>query len=51
MRTGRPTSESKNNVVKIRVSEDMRKYLETESSKSGKSISEIIRDCIRKSMR
>ena len=46
MRTGRPTTDKKDKVVKVRVSEKMCKYLEIESTKTGKSISEIIRECI-----
>jgi predicted DNA-binding protein len=50
MRTGRPTTEKKDNVVKVRISEEMNKYLEKESKKTGKSISEVIRCCIKKSL-
>ena len=50
MRTGRPTTERKDNVVKFRISEEMRKYLESVSKKDGKSISDVIRECIKKSM-
>ena len=50
MRTGRPTTDKKDNVVKVRISEEMNKYLETESKKTGKSVSEIIRECIKKSI-
>ena len=50
MRTGRPTTDKKDRVVKVRVSEEMYKDLETESKKTGKSISEIIRECIRMSI-
>ena len=50
MRTGRPTTEKKDNVVKLRVSEEMIKYLETESRKTGKSVSEVIRCCIKKAL-
>ena len=50
MRTGRPTTDKKDNVVKVRISEKMNKYLEIESKKTGKSVSEIIRECIRMSL-
>lgn len=46
MRTGRPTTEKKDKVVKVRVSEEMYKSIKTEAKKTGESISEIIRQCI-----
>ena len=46
MRTGRPTTDKKDKVVKVRISEKMYKYIEIESKKTGKSISEIIRERI-----
>ena len=46
MRTGRPTTDKKDKVVKVRVSEEMYKEIEIEAKKTGKSISEIIRECI-----
>ena len=50
MRTGRPTTDKKDKVVKVRVSEKMYKEIEIEAKKTGKSISEIIRECIRMSI-
>jgi len=50
MRTGRPTADKKDNVIKFRISEEMNRFLENESKKTGKSISETIRCCIEKSM-
>lgn len=50
MRTGRPTTDKKDNVVKVRISEKMKKCLEIESKRTGESVSEIIRQCIRESL-
>lgn len=50
MRTGRPTEDKKDNVIKVRTGEEIKRYLELESKRTGKSISEIIRCCIKKCM-
>lgn len=50
MRTGRQTSDKKDNVIKVRTGDEIKNYLESESRRTGKSVSEIIRCCIRKCM-
>lgn len=46
MTKGRPTTDPKGDSIRVRVNEDMRMLLEKESLRSGKSISQIIRDLI-----
>lgn len=45
MTKGRPTTDPKGDSIRVRVNDDMR-VLEKESLRSGKSISQIIRDLI-----
>ena len=46
MAKGRPTTDPKGDSIRVRVNDDMRILLEKESLRSGKSISQIIRDLI-----
>lgn len=46
MAKGRPTTDPKGDSIRVRVNDDMRMLLEKESLRSGKSISQIIRDLI-----
>lgn len=46
MPKGRPTTDPKGDSIRVRVNNDMRMLLEKESLRSGKSISQIIRDLI-----
>lgn len=46
MTKGRPTTDPKGDSIRVRVNDDMRMLLEKESLRSGKSISQIIRDLI-----
>ena len=46
MNTGRPTDDPKKATVKVRINEDMAEWLDKESRKTGKTISELIRDGI-----
>ena len=51
MNTGRPTIDHKGESIRVRVNEDMRKWLYQISQKNQKSVSQIIRDLIDESMR
>ena len=46
MTKGRPTTDPMGDSIRVRVNDDMRMLLEKESLRSGKSISQIIRDLI-----
>ena len=46
----RTTSDKKDNMVRVRLNDEMIKYLKHMSSISGKSISQCIRDMIQRSM-
>ena len=46
MTKGRPTTDPKGDSIRVRVNDDMRMLLEKESLRSGKIISQIIRDLI-----
>lgn len=46
LNTGRPTDDPKKATVKVRINEDMAEWLDKESRKTGKTISELIRDGI-----
>lgn len=46
MRTGRPTNDPKQEMLKIRVNAETKSLLEKESTKTNKSISEIVRIAI-----
>ena len=46
MTKGRPTTDPKGDSIRVRVNDDMRMLREKESLRSGKSISQIIRDLI-----
>lgn len=47
---GRPTLDHKNNPIRIRLNDEMKEWVEIESNKTGKTISQIIRDMITKEM-
>ena len=47
----RTTSDPKETTIKLRVSEDMRKYVEKESRRIGCEISQYLRELIEKDMR
>ena len=51
MNTGRPTIDHKGESIRVRVNEDMRKWLYQISQTKQKSVSQIIRDLIDESMR
>lgn len=50
MNTGRPTTDKKSESIRIRLNEDMRKYIIKKSTMTGKSISDIFREYIIKDM-
>ena len=50
MNKGRPTLDHKNNPIRIRLNDEMKEWVETKSNKTGKTISQIIRDIITKEM-
>lgn len=51
MNTGRPTADHKGESIRVRVNDDMRKWLYQISQKKQKSVSQVIRDLIDESMR
>jgi len=51
MNTGRPTIDHKGESIRVRVNDDMRKWLYQISRKNQKSVSQVIRDLIDESMR
>lgn len=51
MRTGRPTTDKKDNTAKVRLNDEMTDYLENTAKRKGMSVSEVIRECIRNEMR
>ena len=51
MRTGRPTSEKKDGMLILRLPEDMKEWIGTQSYKQNMSMSEFIRAMIREEMR
>lgn len=50
MPRGRQTEDPKPNVIRIRLNEDMRQWVEKKSITEGKSISQIIRDAVNSAM-
>lgn len=46
----RTTSDKKDNMVRVRLNDEMMEYLTRTSTRTGKSISQCIRDMIQKSM-
>lgn len=46
MPRGRPTSDRKNNPIRVRLNEEMRDWVEKKSESTGITISQIIRDMI-----
>lgn len=51
MRCGRQTIDKKDSTIKLRVNDEMRKYLESQSKVKLVSISEYVRNLIEKDMR
>lgn len=49
-KTMRTTTDKKDNVIRIRINDDMSRWLNKESFRTGISVSQIIRDLIIKSM-
>ena len=47
MRTGRPTSDKKEQTLKLRLNDDMREWVERRSDSEGISMSEYIRNLIK----
>lgn len=50
MRTGRPTSDKKEQTLKLRLNEEMREWVEAQSDRQGISMSEYIRCLIEADM-
>ena len=50
MRTGRPTTDKKEQTIKLRLNDEMRRWIERQSYKAGVSMSEYIRELIRMDM-
>ena len=46
----RPTDDRKGETIRLRVNEEMRLYLERQASKTAQSVSEYVRQLIRKDM-
>lgn len=46
MPRGRPTSDHKNNPIRVRLNDEMREWIENKSMTTGRTISQIIRDMI-----
>ena len=51
MPRGRPTTDHKNNPIRIRLNEDMRDWIEKKSESTGITISQLIRDMIENEMK
>ena len=51
MPRGRPTTDHKNNPIRIRLNEEMRDWIERKSETDGITISQIIRDMIEHEMK
>lgn len=50
MRHGRPTTEPKGEFIKLRISKDMKSWLEREAERTGKSLSDIVRQAVKNEM-
>lgn len=51
MPRGRPTSDHKNNPIRVRLNDEMRVWIEGRSTITGRTISQIIRDMIENEMK
>ena len=51
MPRGRPTSDHKNNPIRVRLNNEMRGWIEEESTITGRTISQLIRDMIKREMK
>ena len=51
MPRGRPTSDHKNNPIRVRLNDEMREWIEEKSTITGRTISQIIRDMIEHEMK
>lgn len=51
MPRGRPTTDHKNNPIRVRLNEDMRDWIEKKSELTGITISQLIRDMIENEMK
>lgn len=51
MPRGRPTTDHKNNPIRIRLNEEMRDWIEKKSESTGITISQFIRDMIENEMK
>lgn len=51
MPRGRPTTDHKNNPIRIRLNEEMRDWIEKKSESTGITISQLIRDMIEHEMK
>lgn len=50
MRAGRHTTDKKDSTVKLRLNDDMRKWLDSVASRKGISVSELLRQIIGQAM-
>lgn len=48
---GRPTSDHKNNPIRVRLNDEMREWIEEKSTITGRTISQLIRDMIEHEMK
>lgn len=51
MPRGRPTSDHKNNPIRVRLNDEMREWIEEKSTITGRTISQLIRDMIEREMK
>ena len=51
MPRGRPTADHKNNPIRVRLNDEMRRWIEGKSKITGKTISQLIRDMIEHEMK
>ena len=51
MPRGRPTSDHKNNPIRVRLNNEMREWIEEKSTITGRTISQLIRDMIEREMK
>lgn len=51
MPRGRPTTDRKNNPIRVRLNEEMRYWIEKKSELTGITISQLIRDMIENEMK
>lgn len=51
MHRGRPTIDHKNSPIRVRLNDEMRRWIESKSMKTGRTISQLIRDMIEHEMK